>query len=76
MPVYEINGLMPVVDPSSFVHPTATLIGDHRSIRSFIHQIETAPDFLVLENVALSQGSEREQGLNVTVKVATYFRES
>jgi phenylacetic acid degradation protein len=28
MPVYEINGLIPVVDPSSFVHPAATLIGD------------------------------------------------
>jgi phenylacetic acid degradation protein len=28
MPIYEINGLIPVVDPSSFVHPTATLIGD------------------------------------------------
>ena len=55
---------------------TATLVGDYRNIRSFIHQIETAPDFMVLENVALSQGSEREQGLNVTVKVATYFRES
>lgn len=55
---------------------TATLVGDYRNIRSFIHQIETAPDFLVLEHVALSQGSEREQGLNVTVKVATYFRES
>ncbi|HET7217385.1 MAG TPA: hypothetical protein VFJ02_05025 [Vicinamibacterales bacterium] len=55
---------------------TATLVGDYRNIRSFIHQIETAPDFLVLENVALSQASEREQGLNVTVKVATYFRES
>jgi phenylacetic acid degradation protein len=28
MPIYEINGLIPVVDPSSFVHPMATLIGD------------------------------------------------
>lgn len=28
MPFYEIDGLIPVVDPSSFVHPTATLIGD------------------------------------------------
>src|SRR5690242_3821921 len=28
MPVYEINGLIPVVDPSSYVHPMATLIGD------------------------------------------------
>jgi Type II secretion system (T2SS), protein M subtype b len=55
---------------------TVTLQGDYRSIRRFIHQIETAPEFLVLENVALSQGSDREQGLNVTLKVATYFRES
>ena len=28
MPCYEINGITPVVDPSAFVHPTATLIGD------------------------------------------------
>ncbi len=26
--VYAIDGLVPVVDPSSFVHPTAVLIGD------------------------------------------------
>lgn len=26
--VYEINGITPVVDPSAFVHPSATLIGD------------------------------------------------
>lgn len=28
MPAYEIDGLIPVVDPTSFVHPTASLIGD------------------------------------------------
>ena len=28
MPFYEINGLVPVVDPSAFVHPTAILTGD------------------------------------------------
>ena len=26
--VYAIDGIVPVVDPSSFVHPTAVLIGD------------------------------------------------
>jgi len=26
--VYEIDGLVPVVDPTAFVHPTAVLIGD------------------------------------------------
>lgn len=28
MPVYQIDGITPVVDPSSFIHPTAVLIGD------------------------------------------------
>lgn len=28
MPVYSIDGITPVVDPSAFVHPTAVLIGD------------------------------------------------
>ena len=28
MTVYSLDGLTPVVDPSAFVHPLATLIGD------------------------------------------------
>lgn len=28
MPCYEIDGLVPVVDPTAYVHPTAVLIGD------------------------------------------------
>jgi phenylacetic acid degradation protein len=28
MPAYTIDGLVPVVDPSAFVHPMAVLIGD------------------------------------------------
>ena len=28
MPSYQLEGVIPVVDPSSFVHPTASLIGD------------------------------------------------
>jgi phenylacetic acid degradation protein len=28
MPCYSIDGLLPVVDPSAYVHPTAVLIGD------------------------------------------------
>ena len=28
MPCYEINGVIPVVDPTAFVHPTAIVIGD------------------------------------------------
>jgi phenylacetic acid degradation protein len=28
MPFYSIDGIVPVVDPASFVHPTASVIGD------------------------------------------------
>ena len=28
MPCYEIDGFVPVIDPSAYVHPTAVLIGD------------------------------------------------
>jgi len=53
---------------------TVTLTGEYRNIRQFIHELEIAPEFLILENVAVSQGSERDRGLTVVVKVATYFR--
>ena len=32
---------------------TALLSGEYRNIRRFIHELETAPEFLVLENVQL-----------------------
>ncbi|MFX5522736.1 phenylacetic acid degradation protein PaaY, partial [Acinetobacter baumannii] len=28
MPCYSIEGVIPVVDPAAYVHPTAVLIGD------------------------------------------------
>ena len=28
MPIYEYEGIRPVVDPSAYIHPTAVLIGD------------------------------------------------
>lgn len=53
---------------------TAVLSGDYRSIRRFIHDLETAPEFLVLENVQVSQGDLETRSLNVTVQIATYYR--
>ena len=55
---------------------TAVLTGEYRDIRRFIHQLETAPEFLVLERVDLKQ-SENEpaaKGITVTVQLATYFQ--
>ena len=51
-----------------------TLSGQYRDIRHFIYELETAPEFLILETVSLSQGADASSGLNVTVRVATYYQ--
>lgn len=52
----------------------AALSGEYRNIRRFIHELETAPEFLVLENVELTQSEVENRGLNVQVDIATYYR--
>jgi Tfp pilus assembly protein PilO len=51
-----------------------SLTGQYRDIRRFIYDLETAPEFLILENVVVSQAQENDSGLNVEVKVSTYYR--
>ena len=54
---------------------TAVLTGEYRDVRRFIHQLETSPEFLVLERVELTQNeNESGRGITVNVQVATYFR--
>jgi hypothetical protein len=51
-----------------------TLTGQYRDIRRLIYELETAKDFVILENVELSQGTDADSGLNVSVDLATYYR--
>lgn len=54
---------------------TAVLTGEYRDIRQFIHRLETRPEFIVIENVGLSQDErETSRGITVTLQIATYFR--
>lgn len=54
---------------------SAVLTGEYDGIRRFIHQLETSPEFLVLERVELTQNDAASgRGITVTVQVATYFR--
>jgi Tfp pilus assembly protein PilO len=50
------------------------LTGQYRDIRKFIYDIETSPDFLILENVILSQGQNEGGPLVMNLRVATYYR--
>lgn len=53
---------------------TAVLIGEYRDIRRFIHRLESAPEFIILENVELAQNENSQGGITLTVQVATYYR--
>lgn len=53
---------------------TMNLTGEYSSVRRFIHELETAPEFLVLESVAVTTTAEGDRRLNVVAQVATYYR--
>jgi Tfp pilus assembly protein PilO len=53
---------------------TLSFSGEYTNVRQFIHELETAPEFLVLESVQVTQAEEGEGDLNVTARVATYYR--
>jgi Tfp pilus assembly protein PilO len=49
------------------------LVGEYHQIRRFIHRIETAPEFTVIEDVSLARGGEESSELMLTLAVATYY---
>jgi Tfp pilus assembly protein PilO len=52
---------------------TMVLAGEYANVRQFIYELETAPEFVVIEDVALAQGEDRNAPLVLTLEVSTYF---
>ena len=52
------------------------LEGSWADIRTFIHAIETAPEFVVIDDVNLSEAANGGNALRVSVQLSTYFRSS
>ncbi len=52
------------------------LTGEYSDIRDFIHALETATEFLVLESVSVTSTADNDRRLNVQAQVATYYRTS
>lgn len=50
------------------------LAGEYEDIRSFIYALETSPDFLVIDNLALAEGIDEDAPLTVSLSVSTYYR--
>lgn len=52
---------------------TMVLEGDYEDVRSFIHQLETSPEFVVIDDVALTEGADEASPLILTLQLSTYF---
>ena len=53
-----------------------TLSGDYDDIRALIYDLETSPDFFVIDNMALTEGGDPNAPLSLALEVSTYFRTS
>ena len=51
------------------------LSGTYNDVRAFIHQLETSPEFVVIDNIELGQGADGGP-LGVTLHLSTYYRET
>ena len=51
-----------------------SLAGDWDDIRQLIYEIETGPDFMVIDNVQLAEGSIADAPLSLELEVSTYYR--
>lgn len=49
------------------------LSGSYGDMRAFIHQLEAAPEFVVIDNVELAEGADGG-ALGVTLELSTYYR--
>jgi Tfp pilus assembly protein PilO len=50
------------------------LSGTYADMRSFIYQLEAAPEFVVIDNVRLAEGADDGGSLVVTLDLSTYYR--
>ena len=50
------------------------LMGNYADVRDFIHEIEPSPEFVVIDEINLAEGSQGDSMLRLTLQLSTYFR--
>ena len=65
-----------IVRDSELEHLKASfsLSGDYGDVREFIYDVETGPEFVIIDNVLLSEGQDNTAPLRFTFDVSTYYR--
>ena len=74
--VLERRSSVPEKDRDSMLARLRTsmvLAGEYEDIRQFIYELETAPEFILIEEVILTQGDESNDTLVLTLGVSTYY---
>ena len=67
----------PVVDKDSKLVRLRTelnLGGSYAGVRAFLHSIETAPEFVVIDNVALTESNDAGDRVELALALSTYYR--
>ena len=59
--------------PLARLRTTMVLAGQYTDIRQFIYELETATEFILIEEVILSRAAESDEELVLTLGVSTYY---
>ena len=49
------------------------LQGDYRNIRQFIYELESAPEFVIIDDLTLAE-NQRDEPQTLTINLSTYYR--
>jgi Tfp pilus assembly protein PilO len=74
---YQRASYAPVVQTGSTLTQLQiqmVLAGTYADMRDFIYQMETAPEFVIIDNVQLAEGADGSGSLVVTLDLSTYYR--
>lgn len=76
---YQRASYEPVVETGSTLtrlQIQMVLSGTYPDMRNFIYQLETASEFVVIDNVQLAEGADGSGSLVVTLDLSTYYRDA
>jgi Tfp pilus assembly protein PilO len=51
-----------------------TLQGNYNDIKRFIYEVESGTDFIVIDSIAIQQGTEANAPLTLALNLSTYYR--
>jgi Tfp pilus assembly protein PilO len=74
---YERSSYSPTVQGDSTLTRLGiqmVLTGTYANIRTFIYELETAPEFVVIDNIQLSEGRGDGGSLVVSLQLSTYYK--